>query len=142
MIRQIEGLRWQPRWVSHFGCVKGCLDHLGVDMSWGWLYGGTGHALVINIHEVVCPSGPTAWNTEMLFRLAPNLGYTVESVMAHKSQPEFASKQEEAWAFVRQCIDDGIPCYGWEKEGTGGDGAAAQVHLRPLRVTARNRAWP
>lgn len=114
MKKELDGLRWQPRWVSHLGCIKGCLDYLRVDVSWPWLYGGTGHAFVINIHEVVCPSGPTAWNTEMLFRLAPNLGYKAAGVFADKSAPGFAAKQAEAWALVRESLDNSIPCYGWE----------------------------
>ncbi len=114
MNKQIDGLRWRPRWVSHLGCVKGCLGHLGVDISWPWLYGGTGHAFIINIHKVVCPSGPTAWHTEMLFRLAPNLGYRLAGVFGNKNDSDFASKQEEAWALVRGSLDRDIPCYGWE----------------------------
>ena len=114
MRKELDALRWQPRWVSHLGCIKGCLDYLGVDISWAWLYGGTGHAFVINMHEVVCPSGPTAWNTEMLHQLGPNLGYKVTDVFAHRSAPDFAAQQQEAWAFVREGLDRDIPCYGWE----------------------------
>jgi len=114
MKKELEGLRWKRRWVTHLGCIKGCLDYLGVDISWPWLYGGTGHAFVINIHKVVCPSGPTAWHTEMLFRLAPNLGYKAAGVFAYKSASDFAAKQEEAWALVRESLDNNIPCYGWE----------------------------
>lgn len=44
--------RWVPRWVSHMGCLKGCLDYLGIGISEAWLYGGTGHAFVINLHEM------------------------------------------------------------------------------------------
>ena len=115
MKKELEGLRWQPRWVSHLGCIKGCLDYLKIDISWPWLYGGTGHAFIINIHEVVCPSGPTAWNTEMLSRLAPNLGYKEAGVFGWRSQvADFPAKQQEAWALVRESLDNNIPCYGWE----------------------------
>jgi len=115
MNKQIEGLRWRPRWVSHLGCVKGCLDHLGVDVSWDWLYGGTAHAFAINIHKSVCPSGPTAWNYEMLFRLGTNLGYKVSCVFSSRhDDPDFADKQTKAWIHVCNSLDDNIPCYGWE----------------------------
>ena len=70
MKKQIAGLRWEPHSVTHLGCVKGCLDYLRAGISWEWLSGDTGHAFIINMHKVVCPSGPTAWHTEMLFRLA------------------------------------------------------------------------
>ena len=113
-IRQIEGLRYSPKWVTHLGCVKGCLDYLNMDISDGWLFGATGHAFLINIHEVVCPSGPTAWMTEMLFKLGRNIGYDVDGVVGSKDKSDFAQKQKLAWGTVRRAIDEGLPCYGWE----------------------------
>ena len=116
MFKQLDALRWNPSWVSHLGCVYGCLDYLGVEISRPWLYGGTGHAFVINIHEVVCPSGPTAWNYgKLLFELPSNLGYRVSGVYARKDDsPDFSAKQEEAWSHIRASLDNAIPCYGWE----------------------------
>jgi hypothetical protein len=114
-MNKLENLRWAPRWVSHLGCLKGCLDYLGLEISDAWLYGGTGHAFVLNVHDLVCPSGPTAWKTEPLFRLGRNLGYQVDGVEAFKSDTDgFAEGQRKAWALVREAIDDGVPCFGWE----------------------------
>ncbi len=115
-MKDLENLKWDPSWVSHLGCVKGCLDYLGVDMSKGWLYGGTGHAFVINMHDDVCPSGPTAWKSVMLFELAANLGYAVQGVSGSKHAGDLAELQERAWAFAREAVDQGLPCYGWELE--------------------------
>ena len=115
-MKELENLRWDPSWVSHLGCVKGCLEYLGVEMTKGWLYGGTGHAFVINMHDIVCPSGPTAWKTVMLFELAANLGYAIQGVFGSKHTGELAALQERAWAFAREAIDQGLPCYGWELE--------------------------
>ena len=111
---EIKNLRWQPRWVTHMGCVEGCLKYLRHEISTGWLYGGTGHAFVLNIANDLCPSGPTAWRTMMLYELAPNLGYKVEGVFAQRSNPEFPSLQEKAWNRAKECIDNNIPVYGWE----------------------------
>ncbi len=113
-MKTLEGLRWKPKWTTHLGSLGGCLEYLGVEMSDAWLFGGTGHAFVMNIHEVLCPSGPTAWNTEMVFKLGRNLGYTIESVFARKGQEHFAETQKRAWEATKQAIDDGLPCYGWE----------------------------
>ena len=113
-VKSLENLKWRPRWVSHLGCIEGCLKYLKMDVSPAWLYGGTGHAFIINIHEVVCPSGPTAWNTQMLFRLGKNIGYTPSVVWALKSHTDFARKQKRAWETTKRAIDDGLPCYGWE----------------------------
>jgi len=115
-MKQLENLKWSPHWVSHLGCIKGCLDYLGLDISNAWLFGGTGHALVINLHEEVCPSGPTAWHTEMLSRLGRNLGYDIAYVFGHKSNEDFAGVQRKAWEHVKGAIDRGLPCYGWELE--------------------------
>ncbi len=113
-MKQLENLRWTPRWVSHLGCLKGCLDYLGREMSDAWLYGGTGHAFVINMHERVCPSGPTAWKSGVLHELGRNVGYHLEGVRAHPAPDALDGVQREAWDFVRRAIDRGVPCYGWE----------------------------
>lgn len=113
-MKALDNCRWVPRWVSHMGSLKGCIDYLGLDISDAWLYGGTGHAFVINIHDGVCPSGPTAWHTERLFELGPNLGYALDGVVGFKQQDDFRALQGRAFAMVRQAIDEGHPCYGWE----------------------------
>ena len=114
MEKKIENLKWKPMWVSHLGCIKGCLEYLDIDVSDAWLFGATGHAFIINMHEVVCPSGPTAWHTEMLFKLGNNIGYAVEGVFTRKPVPDFAEKQKQAWENTKRSIDKGLPCYGWE----------------------------
>ena len=114
MGNEIEGLRWKPMWVSHLGCIKGCLEHLKLDVSDGWLFGATGHAFVINVHDELCPSGPTAWHTEMLFKLGRNVGYIIDGVVGFKSDDDFARKQQQAWDNTMCAIDEGLPCYGWE----------------------------
>jgi hypothetical protein len=110
----LENLRWRPMWVSHLGCIKGCLDYLGFEVTDAWLYGATGHAFVMNMHDAVCPSGPTAWNTEKLFELGKNVGYVIDGVFALKSHDDFKEKQEKAWEHARKALDRGTPCYGWE----------------------------
>ncbi|MCK4529095.1 hypothetical protein KAW18_17150 [candidate division WOR-3 bacterium] len=116
MKKKIEDLRQKPMWVSHLGCTKGCLEYLGIDVSDAWLFGGTGHAFIINISEPVGPCGPTSWNTEKFFKLGENIGYTIEGVHGFKSDSDFAERQKEAWAQIRQAIDKELPCYGWELE--------------------------
>ena len=113
-MKRLENLKWKPMWVTHLGAVKGCLEYLNVDVSDAWLFGATGHAFLINMHELVCPSSPTAWNTEMLFKLGANIGYSVRRVWASKRDDDFAEKQKLAWEQTKKAIDNGLPCYGWE----------------------------
>ena len=115
-MKKLENCHWQPKWVTHLGCIKGCVEYLDLDISDAWLFGGTGHAFVINMHEQVCPSGPTAWHTVKLFELGINLGYKIEGVFGHKTQEDFMELQKRAWDLTRNAIDNGIPCYGWELE--------------------------
>jgi len=112
----LKRLSWKPMWVTHLGCMKGCSDYLGLEIPIDWLFGGTGHAIVINIHESLCPSGPTNWNTEMLFKLSRNLGIRISRVTGYKEDLDFEEKQQEAFDLVRKYIDSGLPCYGWELE--------------------------
>jgi hypothetical protein len=114
MAKMLENLDWRCKWVSHLGCVKGCLDYLGIDASDAWVYGASGHAFIINMHEEMCPSSPTAWNTQRMLELISNLGCKLKGVCAHKSQENFTGKQEHAWELVKSAIDSDYPCYGWE----------------------------
>ncbi|MBN1510145.1 MAG: hypothetical protein JW955_25080 [Sedimentisphaerales bacterium] len=114
----LEGLRWSPRWASHVGCIKGCLNYLKREVSDAWLFGATGHAFVLNISPGLCPSGPTDWDTSGFLRLGRNVGYRVESVDQYCPQKRnLRDAQERAWDHVRRSIDDGLPCYGWEIDG-------------------------
>ena len=114
MSKVLDDLKCHPMWVSHIGCLKGCLDYLEMDVSTSWLFGITGHAFINNIGRGVCPSGPTAWKCDMLFKLGRNAGFEVETIFGVKSDADFAQKQAEAWGRVRVAIDEGFPCYGWE----------------------------
>ena len=115
-VKKLENCRWKQRWVSHLGCIRGCLDYLGIKMSDGWLYGGTGHAFVINIHDELCPSGPTAWKSVKLFEHGKTLGYTIDGCFGFKDQDDFGEVQKRAYDHVRTSIDQDRPCYGWELE--------------------------
>lgn len=114
MGRTLEGLRWRPRWVSHLGCVKSCLDYLGLDVSDAWLFGATGHAFIINMHDVVCPSGPTAWNNEMLRKLGKNVGYESRGLSAERGGADFDGKRKLIWDNTKLALDNDLPTYGWE----------------------------
>ncbi len=94
------------------------MRYLGADVSDGWLYGGTGHAFINNIHSTLCRSGPTAWRTAMLHHLGANLGYRTRGVFGwkHELDDGFRAKQRDAYEFVRDAIDAGLPCYGWQLE--------------------------
>jgi len=113
MKKELANLQWQPLWVSHIGCIKGCLDYLGRDVSTAWIFGATGHAFLLNICEGVDLSGPTALNLEMIFELGRNIGYTTGQVSGARSDADFREKRRLAWERARWAIDRGLPCYVW-----------------------------
>jgi hypothetical protein len=93
---------------------------LGNDLSYPWLYGGTGNAFVLNMNDTVFVDCAQVWDIDTLFDLAPNLGFTVEQFkVEHKvalemPDDEFRRKQREAFDFVQARIDRGLPAYAWE----------------------------
>ena len=66
-------------------------------MSEAWLFGASGHAFVINIHDQLCPSGPTAWNTRRMSELSENVGCDLEVLFARKSSEDFEKQRERVW---------------------------------------------
>ena len=114
MAKRLDGLEWKPRWTSLMGALEGCADFLGLSDSPEWLFGCSGHAFVLNIGPNVCPSGPTAWRMGRMYTLCRNVAFEVDSVTGYYGSPDFSDCQAEAWQKVRQAIDQGLPCFGWE----------------------------
>lgn len=115
-MKELQGLRSQQRSVERLGCIKGCLACLGRDISFPWLYGGTGHAFIISLDPGVDVSSPDSWDHQPQFDLGPNLGYTIGgfAVVKEEAGEAFPEKQCVAWDFVRANIDRGVPCFGFE----------------------------
>ncbi len=113
-MKKLENLRWQGRWVTDLACLKSCLDYLDINVSDAWLYGASGNAFALNIHEELCPSGPTAWKKERTYRLAENVGCKIRTLSVFKGEEDFAEQQKSIWEQVKKAINDGLPCYGWE----------------------------
>jgi hypothetical protein len=120
----LDGIAF-PKWtISELGCIHACADYLGRDVSRPWLYGGTAHAFLINIHPDVDLESVTAWDHTSVQELAANLGLLIDGIKAHKEQMaerEFRVQQLEAWHFVRRSIMLNLPCYGWELKAPYGD---------------------
>jgi hypothetical protein len=115
-MKELTGLRIRKRNIERLGCIKGCLEYLGSDVSFPWLYGGTGHAFIISLDPGVDVSSPDSWNHQPQYELGANLGYTVDGFAVYKPDAgdAFPAKQRETWDFVRAHIDRGMPCFGFE----------------------------
>ena len=108
-MKELEGLRIRQRSVERLGCIKGCLEYLGSDVSFPWLYGGTGHAFIISLDPGVDVSSPDSWNHQPQFDLGRNLGYSIAGFSVWKPDHDdiFLQKQREAWDFVRGNMEYG-----------------------------------
>ena len=113
-LKTLSGLRPKPAWITHMGSLIGCAEYLKIDASPGWIWGVSGHAFALNIHETLCPSGPTAWAAEKCDQLAADAGLKVESLSAFKLDKDVADRRKEIWDRTRAAIDAGKPCFGWE----------------------------
>ena len=113
-MKKLDNLKWFPCWVSHLGCIQGCMKYLNLPVTRAWLYGATGHAFIMNVTPDLCPSGPTDWNTEMITKLGENIGYRSKIVSGWKGNEDLMHLQQIAWEHARSSIDNKNPCFGWE----------------------------
>ncbi len=106
---KIENLGMPPFNTSLMGVLKGVLDFYDIKVSNALAYGGSGHAFLINIHEVICPSGPYCWKYDEFFRLVRNLGIEITDLgfFHSKSSLKERAKVEQT---IRDCLDNGLPC--------------------------------
>jgi hypothetical protein len=127
MPAQLRGVHPRFTWFSYLGALGGCLDYLGLPISPEWLYGGTGLAFMMNMGADVDPGSPVAWewlcvnpcherSPGMVSRLGPNLGYRTRDVCSclYGQARDVDAARERAWKLVRESIDQGLPCLGFE----------------------------
>jgi hypothetical protein len=74
---ELTNLRQAPFNTTALGVLRGVATYYDLPVSDAFLFGATGHAFLINIHEELCPSGPYCWNRAPFERLAGNLGIEV-----------------------------------------------------------------
>ncbi|HPQ40264.1 MAG TPA: hypothetical protein PLV45_07800 [bacterium] len=91
------------------GVLRGVMDYCGIPVSDAMIYGGTGHAFLMNIHRELCPSGPYCWNAGTLFERLHNFGIRFVDLgfFGPDSSPEQRGRVE---AEIRSLLDQGVPC--------------------------------
>lgn len=109
---RLNGLEMKSFWNSQLGCLKGCSEYLGIDMSDAWLFGGTGAAFMLQMDEQGFGAG-APWYQGPMMNLCNNLGFTVNGVYGFKTDDDFAIKQQMAWENTKNAIERGYPCYGY-----------------------------
>ncbi|UCD97195.1 MAG: hypothetical protein JSV35_03885 [Candidatus Bathyarchaeota archaeon] len=110
MVKKILlNLKMHPFETTMMGVLKGVADYYKIDLSNAWLFGGSGHAFLINIHDQLCPSGPYCWKYEGFYRLLQNLGILMKELgfFTAESTPLERGKIE---ASLKKNIDAEVPC--------------------------------
>ncbi len=85
------------------GCIKGASDYFEYDVSTSLLFGLTGHAFLINIHEKLCPSGPYVWKKDRFESLLRQIGIDVAArftVNKETSETERSMIESELKAYL------------------------------------------
>ena len=108
----LDGLHRHDLRIHQLGNLLACARYLGYEQSEAWLSGATAFAFALNVPDDLCPSGPSAWADHELLPLASNAGLPIKTFFGSKSQADFAAKQKEAFAKVRETIDGGRPVIG------------------------------
>ena len=106
---KIDNLGMPPFNTSLIGVLKGVLDFYDIKVSDAMAYGGSGHAFLINVHEVICPSGPYCWKYDGFYRLVQNLGVEITDLgfFHSKSTDEEKAQVEQK---IKGSLDNGLPC--------------------------------
>ena len=107
---QLENLRQPPFNPTFMGCLRGAADLYGMNLSTPMLYGLTGHGFVMNIHQVLCPSGPYCFAREPIFELAKNAGLDIEELGFFWNDGG-ACPRPEVEAKLKAALDQGEPCF-------------------------------
>ncbi|MGQ9708126.1 MAG: hypothetical protein ACUVUR_04550 [bacterium] len=98
-------------WVSYTGAVTTVLRERGIKCDITDVAGMSGYAFIVNIHPELLPTGPVAFDWEVLIEGTQALGIQTELVAVERGGDEglFA----ELFTRVREEIDSGRCCIVW-----------------------------
>ena len=108
----LEGMSHQGRWVSYMGALVTAVKYLDDGISDVWLWGGSGYAFSLTVHEELCTSGPYMPVGEF-DDLLPHLGLVLEEYAAGPDDEAFTENRKDMFHAARRAIDAGYPLMGW-----------------------------
>ncbi|MCK5037048.1 MAG: hypothetical protein KAS73_14225 [Candidatus Sabulitectum sp.] len=94
---------------SLMGVIRGVADYFDIDLSTPSLYGRTGHAFFMNIHEAICPSGPYCWNIDPFIALLENCGIRMKKHGFFSSESSLEERNTLEKAILTE-LEKGNPC--------------------------------
>ena len=106
---KLDNLNQPPYNTTFMGVLKGALDYYTIDMSTPMVFGISGHAFLINIHEQLCPSGPYCWERAKANNLIENLGIRMTDLGFYSSQSS-KEDREAVEKKLQDALSKDIPC--------------------------------
>ena len=108
-VTQIGNLAMKPFNTSLMGVIRGVADSYSLPISDAMLYGLSGHAFLINVHEQLCPSSPYIWNMTKFASLLENIGIKQTNLGFYSAQSS-QEKRKEVESSICKAIDAGMVC--------------------------------
>jgi hypothetical protein len=99
-------------WISYLGAVTTLLRSRGIKCDLTEVAGMSGYAFIVNIHPELLPTGPVAFDWEVLVEGTQALGIQTELVAVELSDNE-AELYQELFLRVREEIDENRCCIIW-----------------------------
>ncbi|MGQ9577727.1 MAG: hypothetical protein ACUVWQ_03810 [Candidatus Aminicenantales bacterium] len=99
-------------WVSYVGAVTSVLQARGIKCDFTDVAGMSGYAFVVNVDPELLPTGPVAFDWEMLIEGTQALGIEVELVAVERNADD-KELEIELFERVRSEIDAGRCCVVW-----------------------------
>lgn len=105
----VDNLDQPPFNTTLMGVLRGVIDHYGISATNAGLYGRSGHAFLMNVHDELCPSGPYCWKYDAFVGLVRNLGVEMTS-LGFFSRESGTTGRTAIEASLRDLLDRGVPC--------------------------------
>lgn len=106
---ELADLRQPSIATTLLGSIKGAADFFDLDLDLPMLFGLSGHAFLINIHDEMCPSGPYVWDGRRFYELLAEQGIraTGHYTITAESEP---AERESLERSLRSHLDEGRLC--------------------------------
>lgn len=106
---ELKNITVYPYNTTLIGVIKSVSEYFNYDYSDAMIFGGSGHAFIINLHNQLCPSGPYCWKYDGFLELLENLGILMQDLGFF--HPQSTSEQREMIEQnLIEKIKNGLPC--------------------------------
>ncbi|MBN1231894.1 MAG: hypothetical protein JXA60_00880 [Candidatus Coatesbacteria bacterium] len=107
---KLEMISQKPYNTSLMGVITGISSYYELPFSDEEMFGLSAHAFLVNIHDILCPSGPYVWNDEWFYELLKNTGIEA-TFLGFFSADNTTEERNNIEKTIREHIESNNPCY-------------------------------